>query len=554
MSLQLLPGIGELDKDSLCYSIYSQLYNNFFNAQDKKSPDNPYGITEGDDTSIRLRNTAYGFADAIAGAVEGGGFGGGGVLIDYLKKSGGDMLGMLRANYGFEAGTGNTRLIETYYEDERYGTRLYGDVHIGGESLYIGGRQLLRYNSVTGSATVDAEIIDLAGATMKSRGEIVFGPDKANGVFISTSTIQIKGHDVWHKGNANLPTVDWSMQNASVSDSLTVAKNATIGGLFRALNGFELGFNGVPLLIAAKETLSANAFLSFGSGYGVKIGGVPVLIRVGDGDIQLSSSSADLLLGSESTNKIRLFAGISDIDGDNILLTKYGAAYFPDSLKVRHNYGDELLSSYRVDSDDEGMIIHKRLRFGMDKGAMLYGDKDGITFSSLSEHGKVNQNLYIVCKTLFSHRPSTSFYKPLNRDSDSLFITTDADFITFGKPVEAAGHIGIDGSSTRLTANALYFGNESYLLSIEGGIKHCGNAVFLDSLSSEYFASGFAGAGWAIIRNRTTGNVSATFDELTIRKKMRIYELEVQKSSATNGSLWVSDSCSGDTVEKLIAN
>ena len=549
MSLQLLPGIGELDKDSLCYSIYAQLYNNFFNAQDKKSPDNPYGITEGDDTSIRLRNTAYGFADAISGAVDGGGSGG--VLIDYLKKSDGAMSGMLRANYGFEAGAGNTRLIETYYSDDRYGTRLYGDVHIGGESLFIGGRQLLRYNSVTGLATVDADIIDFAGAAIKSSGEIVFGPDKANGVFLSASTIQIKGHNVWHKGNANLPTVDWSMQNATVSDSLTVAKNATVGGLFRALNGFELGFNGVPLLTATKDVLSANAFLSFDSGYGIKIGGVPVLIRVGDGDIQLSSSGADLLLGSESTNKIRLFAGISNIDGDNILLTKYGAAYFPDSLKVRHNYGDELLSSYRVDSDDEGMIIHKRLRFGTASGAVFYGDRNGIILSSLSEHDHVGHNLYVVCKTLFSHRPSTSYYKPLNRDSDSLFITTDADFITFGKPVEAAGHIGIDGSSTRLTANALYFGNESYLLSIEGGIKHCGNAVFLDSLSSEYFASGFAGAGWAILRNRTTGNVSATFDELTIRKKMRIYELEVQKAYATNGSLWISDSCSGDQVIRV---
>ena len=28
--IELLPGIGELDKDSLCYSIYSQLYHNFF--------------------------------------------------------------------------------------------------------------------------------------------------------------------------------------------------------------------------------------------------------------------------------------------------------------------------------------------------------------------------------------------------------------------------------------------------------------------------------------------------------------------------------------------
>ena len=39
---------------------------------------------------------------------------------------------------------------------------------------------------------------------------------------------------------------------------------------------------------------------------------------------------------------------------------------------------------------------------------------------------------------------------------------------------------------------------------------------------------------------------------LTVRKKMRVYELEVQKISVTNGSLWVSDSCSGDEVVELI--
>ena len=36
MSVQLHPDIETLDKESLCYSIYAQLYHNFFNAQQKK--------------------------------------------------------------------------------------------------------------------------------------------------------------------------------------------------------------------------------------------------------------------------------------------------------------------------------------------------------------------------------------------------------------------------------------------------------------------------------------------------------------------------------------
>ena len=51
------------------------------------------------ETSVRLKNTAYGFASAIAGAVTGeGGESGGGLLIDYLKKSCGDMTSIFRAN------------------------------------------------------------------------------------------------------------------------------------------------------------------------------------------------------------------------------------------------------------------------------------------------------------------------------------------------------------------------------------------------------------------------------------------------------------------------
>ena len=89
MSVQLHPDIGQLDKSSLCYSIYSQLYLNFFNAQERKSAENPYGVEEGDETSVRLKNTAYGFASAIAGAVTGeGGNGESALLLNYLKEPG----------------------------------------------------------------------------------------------------------------------------------------------------------------------------------------------------------------------------------------------------------------------------------------------------------------------------------------------------------------------------------------------------------------------------------------------------------------------------------
>ena len=99
--------------------------------------------------------------------------------------------------------------------------------------------------------------------------------------------------------------------------------------------------------------------------------------------------------------------------------------------------------------------------------------------------------------------------------------------------------------------NELFFNDGVYWISLQDGVKHYGNAYMVNDIGSVTFSSGFAGSGWKIYKNKLTGNICATFDELTIRKKMRVYELEVQKISATNGSLWVSDSCSGDLVEEI---
>lgn len=165
----------------------------------------------------------------------------------------------------------------------------------------------------------------------------------------------------------------------------------------------------------------------------------------------------DLFLGGEHTNKIRLLAGIADVDGDNLLITKYGGAYFPDSLTVRHNYGDMLLSSYRVDRLDEGMIIHQKLRFDNQYGVYLSGEDDGIVFSSRVEHVTPDppKREFVTYHTRFGYRASSSVYKPLNRFSDTLYISADADFISYDKPVEAKGHVGIDGSFTRMASYSL---------------------------------------------------------------------------------------------------
>lgn len=190
---------------------------------------------------------------------------------------------------------------------------------------------------------------------------------------------------------------------------------------------------------------------------------------------------------------------------------------------------------------------------GDSMGAYIYGKDDALQFASTvyRTDSKNGQAVPYPYETAFSFVPSTSLYKRQDRYSDTFFLATDADFFGLNKPLEASGHIGIDGSFTRLADNMLFFSSESYLLSTANGIRHYGDAYFMGGISSERFSSGFAGSGWAILKNKTTGSIQATFDEVVVRKKMRVYELEVQKISATNGSLWVSDSCSGDTVIPL---
>lgn len=141
----------------------------------------------------------------------------------------------------------------------------------------------------------------------------------------------------------------------------------------------------------SEEDVALGGFLSFLDGFGIRIRDVPVLLRTDKDKIQFGSIGGDLLLGGDHTPKIRLFSGISDVDGECLMLSPYGKACFPGSLTVRHNYGADLLSSYRVDTSDEGIVIHKRLRMGTAEGFMLTGDRERVSLSSeviYEEEGK----------------------------------------------------------------------------------------------------------------------------------------------------------------------
>lgn len=541
----LLPEIGTMDKEGLCYSIYSQLYLNFFTAQDEGS------VAEGDAVSVRLHNAAYNFASAIAGSVAGEGGGGTGILSDYLKKTGGEMRGTLHANYGFEAGAGNTRILSVYKAGEGCGVEITGDLKIGAENFFLGGKQALRYEAAADSLLFGASRINFGSSQLAGTGGILLGADKESGVFITPALLQVNGKDVYHAGNANTESVSWKMADALVSGTLKISGTAELKGMLTALHGAGLGADGKAILSFTTDTADLDGFLSFRQGYGIRIGGLPVLARLAAGAVQLAAPDGDLLFGNDATHKIRLLSNLWDMDGDVRLVSRYGDACFPASLTVRHNYGADLMTSYHAEEGDEGIIIHKHLRFESASGACLYGKNGDLFFACEVERTEEGKTVPYPYEASFGFDASTSLYRRQDRHSDSYVLHTTADFFRFGKPVEAAGHIGIDASLTRLADRALFLGEGSCLLAVADGIRHEGNAYFTGSIGSGSFSSGFAGSGWAIACNRTTGNTQATFDEVVVRKKMRVYELEVQKDYATNGSLWITDSCNGDTVTAL---
>ena len=79
------------------------------------------------------------------------------------------------------------------------------------------------------------------------------------------------------------------------------------------------------------------------------------------------------------------------------------------------------------------------------------------------------------------------------------------------------------------------------------GVRIYKDTVLHGSIGSPNFSSGFGGYGWRMDADTNT----LTVDNLVVRKLMQIYELVVNKISATNGSLWVSNAGKVTDVCKL---
>lgn len=546
------PNKGLIDMPDLAGSeVCKNLYESFYASIKSSQGDALEGLPEQDQIVInnKIKNAAYNLASPIANCI-GTSEPSEPQLGTFVKKTGDNMSGRLGTLFGFQAGEDGKIFLQTKKDMEGSITKdqyisIEEKLKIDSHNLFIDNKILFNHFSRDSDKK---EILEIDGGNIvdfKESNIQITGTLNANSLSVSNDSFTYSSHTIYHAGNSNKEDVDWTMKNSDIAGSLVVNGNSTLKGLLTSLQKVELGAkNNVILSIKDDGDLEVNGNIKLGKPYKIKVGEIDILGCLSDKDIQLSSIGGSLILGSgdDSTTNICLWNTLTTEDGKHNLIDKLGNASFMNTFKAGYGNGNVLLSTA-----SKSVVIHNKLRFSSDTGPFLSADTFGLGLEAKYMRGEYST----THRTTINIGQSTSIYQDQSRNSESVFISSTADFFTFNNPIEAKDFIGITESTTRLSDNTLFFTDNNRLVNIPDGIKHFGNSYFINNLSSERFSTGFAGEGWAIRKKLDTGNVELTVDEAVIRKKMRVYELEIQKISVVNGSLWISDSCSADKVTTI---
>lgn len=546
------PNKGLIDMPDLAGSeVCKNLYESFYASIKSSQGDALEGLPEQDQIVInnKIKNAAYNLASPIANCI-GTSEPSEPQLGTFVKKTGDNMSGRLGTLFGFQAGEDGKIFLQTKKDMEGSITKdqyisIEEKLKIDSHNLFIDNKILFNHFSRDSDKK---EILEIDGGNIvdfKESNIQITGTLNANSLSVSNDSFTYSSHTIYHAGNSNKEDVDWTMKNSDIAGSLVVNGNSTLKGLLTSLQKVELGAkNNVILSIKDDGDLEVNGNIKLGKPYKIKVGEIDILGCLSDKDIQLSSIGGSLILGSggKNTTDIRLWNTLTTYAGDHNLIDKFGNASFMNTFEAGYGFGNKLLSTA-----ESSVVIHEKLRFGDDTGPFISADTYGIGLEAKYTRGEYSA----THRTTINIGRSTSIYQDQSRNSESVFVSSTADFFTFNNPIEAKDFIGITESTTRLSDNTLFFTDNNRLVNIPDGIKHFGNSYFINNLSSERFSTGFAGEGWAIRKKLDTGNVELTVDEAVIRKKMRVYELEIQKISVVNGSLWISDSCSADKVTTI---
>ena len=606
----LNPAIGNLDTSSTLYALYTRFYDGMTAANSNDTPDfvtNPIYEKNDDGTdkldadgakivdtaamtekmeeysTILTKNSAYMMANAIVSTIAPGQGSDGSIDASaFLARSGDTMQGTLGALYGFEAGYDNTKIFETTInanEDKlaivsgnlqvSEDATIFGNLNLADSGIYFGGNQVIWY---------DQTKLNLSSQEIGLNGDVVVdGSIKLGNVTIDENGVSFGKYDFYHSGNSNKEDVDWTMQNANVYGALQVNGETKLDGMLSSNAGFAFSVADNKLLYSESVEdglpyMVLNSDLSIVNNHGIKFDDNYIIwVRSTDGIVSFSAPGSVMNLGDKGTDSdgndivtkyIALQSDIKNYNGAYTMVASDGSGNFPNGFSMgAANALSATFQTYYTSSDDYGVVSNKNMRFGATDGPSLSSNGSALTaempYTYLS--GEVQQNTAIGL-SIQPEASSSPIYNPTS-DLTKVALNFDADItnFTFSAPLEAE-KFAIKSSKykTQLAENVLFFSDGVFLEGMTGGMRLSGDSLFDGNLysfnsetSSISFSSGFAGSGWAIMEDVTAGGVHATFDRITVRKKMRVYELEVQKISATNGSLWVSDSCSGDEVRRL---
>lgn len=576
----------QLDKSSGIYDLYSRLYEGMrvANTVDAPiSPENPPLDSEGqidvgaintklsEYSEILMKNSAYLFANSIMSVI-GLSTGGGDAGVGFLSRNGDTMMGSLGALYGLQAGYGGNLIFETTVDsDDKAWANITGNLSVSDNVVVQGALQLSEHGIEWGENKViyhdgTALHIDSQDVAIKAKvsvdGSIVVG-----NVVIDENGIKWGEHEFYHSGNSNKKDVDWTMKNAYVHGTLYAYGDAEITKRFITKGALEFSYGEQKLLFTETDETTQNTRLLFYTdlalinGKGIKFGD-KYIVKVRNDDKQVVSFSAPGMImnlgdsdGETATDHIALQSEIWNYNSAYRIISQYGDGNFPNSFSAGcANAGPTVIRTYYVGSEDCGVVLLRNMRLGDVSGPILAGSGNNVLLSMPYLHivSDLQQTDFIPIN--IGIQETTSLFKDQTKQwSSTIHFNTEAEFFAFDKPIESTSFsIKSEQYKTRLIENTLFFDDGKFLEGVTDGIRWSGNAYFDGNLSSPRFASGFAGYGWAVMEDEMVGGISATFDSLTVRKKMRVYELEVQKISVTNGSLWVSDSCSGDEVVELI--
>ena len=141
-------------------------------------------------------------------------------------------------------------------------------------------------------------------------------------------------------------------------------------------------------------------------------------------------------------------------------------------------------------------------------------------------------------------------------NSDTLFNqnTDTKGSITVGgsglirKDLQVVKDVAVGGSE-HINNNLLVEGTSEFkdIAQFRNNVTVDGDIITQGSIGSPMFMSGYNGYGWRFDANTNM----LTVDYLVVRKAMQVFELVVNKISATNGSLWVTDSAKIEKVERV---